>query len=227
MEIGLIYYGYRYYNAQIGRWIGRDPVEESGGANLYAFVGNSPINQVDALGQVPTSTITQGDVFGIKFRGKVIGTAVVRTYALYSTIFTRGATLQIDVNIVDTSKCNIFRWRQFAAIRDQRRRFLDWQGIPAAGIVDPYPNEDDKAWYLTDTERLTQSSLDGVSENFYDQPELLLTRLTHEVTRVTNSFIAELVHVKDLNQKGWSPGEVVLRIRWGYWYTFTDHQLIH
>ena len=43
------YYGYRYYHPQTGRWINRDPIEESGGLNLYGFVGND-LNMVDLLG---------------------------------------------------------------------------------------------------------------------------------------------------------------------------------
>jgi hypothetical protein len=43
-------YGYRYYHPQTGRWINRDPIEESGGLNLYGFVGNSPIIRIDILG---------------------------------------------------------------------------------------------------------------------------------------------------------------------------------
>lgn len=49
-ETGLVYYGYRYYSPTMGRWISRDPIEEEGGNNLYAFVGNTPINSYDLLG---------------------------------------------------------------------------------------------------------------------------------------------------------------------------------
>jgi RHS repeat-associated protein len=49
-ETGLIYYGYRYYNPQLGRWISRDPIEERGGASLYGFVNNDGINNNDVLG---------------------------------------------------------------------------------------------------------------------------------------------------------------------------------
>ncbi|MCI9206007.1 MAG: hypothetical protein HFJ62_06285, partial [Akkermansia muciniphila] len=30
-ELGLVYYNYRYYNPQDGRWISRDPVDEQSG----------------------------------------------------------------------------------------------------------------------------------------------------------------------------------------------------
>lgn len=39
-----------YYNPATGTWLSRDPIEEQGGLNLYGFVGNAPINKIDALG---------------------------------------------------------------------------------------------------------------------------------------------------------------------------------
>jgi RHS repeat-associated protein len=47
---GLYYYGYRYYDPMTGRWPSRDPIEESGGINLYSFVINSPLGTVDQYG---------------------------------------------------------------------------------------------------------------------------------------------------------------------------------
>jgi RHS repeat-associated protein len=47
---GLYYYGYRFYDPLTGRWPSRDPIEESGGVNLYGFVGNNGANQWDMLG---------------------------------------------------------------------------------------------------------------------------------------------------------------------------------
>ncbi len=40
----------RAYSAQLGRWINRDPIEESGGLNLYDYVANNPIALTDPLG---------------------------------------------------------------------------------------------------------------------------------------------------------------------------------
>ena len=50
-ETDLLYYGYRYYSASIGRWPNRDPIGERGGINLYGFVGNNPIGRVDTDGR--------------------------------------------------------------------------------------------------------------------------------------------------------------------------------
>ena len=50
-ETGLYYYRSRYYNPGIGRFIGEDSVGFDGGdANLYRYVGNRPVDNVDPLG---------------------------------------------------------------------------------------------------------------------------------------------------------------------------------
>ena len=49
-ETGFIYYGYRYYSANSGRWLTRDPIEEQGGMNALAFLRNEPMTHVDKWG---------------------------------------------------------------------------------------------------------------------------------------------------------------------------------
>ena len=50
IETGFYYYGYRSYNSATGTWLTRDPIEEFGGSNLYAFLDNSGISFTDFLG---------------------------------------------------------------------------------------------------------------------------------------------------------------------------------
>jgi RHS repeat-associated protein len=50
LTTGLYYYGYRFYDPETGRWPSRDPIGESGGVNLYGFVGNDSINRFDLFG---------------------------------------------------------------------------------------------------------------------------------------------------------------------------------
>jgi len=47
---GVRYYGRRYYDPKDGRFVGRDPIAEKGGLNLYAFVANNVVNGWDYLG---------------------------------------------------------------------------------------------------------------------------------------------------------------------------------
>ena len=49
-ETGLIYYNYRYYHPQFGRWLTRDPIGELGGVNLYGMCKNNTIYSYDKLG---------------------------------------------------------------------------------------------------------------------------------------------------------------------------------
>jgi RHS repeat-associated protein len=50
LKSGLYYYGYRYYQPNLQRWLNRDPIEEAGGINLYGHVGNDPVNCIDLFG---------------------------------------------------------------------------------------------------------------------------------------------------------------------------------
>ena len=52
-ELGLVYYNYRHLNPTDGRWINRDPIQEQGGWNLYAFIRNRINIEVDLLGKIP------------------------------------------------------------------------------------------------------------------------------------------------------------------------------
>ncbi len=61
-ETGMLYYGYRYYSPEMGRWVNRDPIEESGGVNLYGMVGNDAVNRWDYLG---LANITAGSADNI------------------------------------------------------------------------------------------------------------------------------------------------------------------
>jgi RHS repeat-associated protein len=49
---GLVYYGRRFYDPNLQRWLNRDPSLEKGGVNLYRFVSNDPVNRIDPLGLV-------------------------------------------------------------------------------------------------------------------------------------------------------------------------------
>jgi len=47
---GLVAYEYRFYDPNLGRWLNRDPIEETGGKNIYSFVNNRMNNAVDPHG---------------------------------------------------------------------------------------------------------------------------------------------------------------------------------
>lgn len=49
-ETGFIFFGRRYYNANLGRWITQDPQGFEDGPNLYAYLHNSPLVDLDPYG---------------------------------------------------------------------------------------------------------------------------------------------------------------------------------
>ena len=51
---GLVNFRMRWYDAETGRWLSKDPIGLSGGLNLYAFCSTSPINLCDIFGLCTT-----------------------------------------------------------------------------------------------------------------------------------------------------------------------------
>jgi len=50
LNSGMYYFGFRFYDPSLQRWINRDPIGESAGRNLYGFIGNDPIYRTDSWG---------------------------------------------------------------------------------------------------------------------------------------------------------------------------------
>lgn len=58
---GLYYYGYRYYQPWIGRWLSADPAGTIDGLNLYRMVRNNPVTLHDPDGRAPTISSIPND----------------------------------------------------------------------------------------------------------------------------------------------------------------------
>lgn len=54
------YYRARYYDSQVGRFISEDPIGFRGGIDLYAYVGNNPIDLRDPRGLIAASPSSGG-----------------------------------------------------------------------------------------------------------------------------------------------------------------------
>ena len=47
---GLVNFRMRWYDAETGRWLSKDPIGLRGGLNLYAFCGDGPMERIDPFG---------------------------------------------------------------------------------------------------------------------------------------------------------------------------------
>ncbi len=63
-ETGFYYFGRRYYSVEMGRWLTSDPVGESAGPNLYAYVFNSPLTHFDLYGLLAEDAGKDPDCYG-------------------------------------------------------------------------------------------------------------------------------------------------------------------
>jgi RHS repeat-associated protein len=58
-ETGLYYYRSRYYDCVVGRFLSEDAIGfKAGDANLYRYVGNSPVNAIDPFGRASPELTT-------------------------------------------------------------------------------------------------------------------------------------------------------------------------
>ena len=70
-DTGLVEFGCRWYDAETGRWISKDPILLDGGWNVYAFCDNDPVNRTDPSGLCEDVGRSFGDKF---FDGYYVGT---------------------------------------------------------------------------------------------------------------------------------------------------------
>jgi RHS repeat-associated protein len=52
---GLVYYGYRFYEPRLQRWLNQDPLMEEGGINMFRFSAGDPVNRIDPWGELEVS----------------------------------------------------------------------------------------------------------------------------------------------------------------------------
>jgi RHS repeat-associated protein len=101
-DTGLVRFGYRDYDPDIGRWTAKDPIFFAGGdTDLYGYVLNDPVNFVDPDGlSAGRRIITQGLIGAARgaITGAIVGTPLVGIGAASSAL--GGAIIGFSVGLL-------------------------------------------------------------------------------------------------------------------------------
>jgi RHS repeat-associated protein len=122
-DTGLVRFGAREYDAEMGRWAAKDPILLKGGINVYSYARNDPVTVVDRSGLVTTVIITYDNGFGshsalhVDNNGSPVlydpgGSYGDGTRGTQDTFFDNEAALQpfIDFHETTGSRVDIFRF---------------------------------------------------------------------------------------------------------------------
>jgi RHS repeat-associated protein len=105
-ETGLYYYRARYYDANIGRFMSEDPIGfASGDANLFRYVGNSPLQSTDPSGT--TGKVIGGLKSGL-IGGVKRGAGGVETGGNVPKAFFKGAGVEVVKSLFSDRAVAVF-----------------------------------------------------------------------------------------------------------------------
>ena len=102
---GLYYYGHRYYQPWLARWLNPDPAGAVDGLNLYRMVGNDPVNYQDRRGTSRSRAkhLFRFLTFGLRKKGEGAASSAKRGTKIARTILTGLALAGIAFGIASTA----------------------------------------------------------------------------------------------------------------------------
>ena len=123
-ESGFYLCGFRYYDPSAGRWITRDPIGFAGGANLYGYVGNDPVNFVDPSGLQGLSTNTTVPAYVLIAREAIQNARTSGGFVRQTVEWTSNLLRNSPQHHVFPQQANLAR--EFARVFQDPRRIHDF-----------------------------------------------------------------------------------------------------
>ncbi|MBP2170904.1 RHS repeat-associated protein [Erwinia toletana] len=99
---GLYYFGYRYYQPWVGRWLSADPASALDGLNLFRMVRNSPVTWFDGDGLIPVTVNDGTEKQGYLYSPLRSSDMVTQALGVNLTRYNKGKSLY-PVIVTDTN----------------------------------------------------------------------------------------------------------------------------
>jgi len=121
----LYYYGQRYYNPRLQRWMNPDPAGTVDGLNLFRMVRNNPLTFADEYGEMPVSKSAVGSAIEIfeSYKDRYSDTDRVLPYTMMSEI-TQGKlqfkTAKASLAVLEKTTALRFTLRHYSYNRDNK-----------------------------------------------------------------------------------------------------------